>query len=118
MNQIDQLTLGSAGQRLVSYLLEVKRHQGADNIKLPISQGVLAARLNVAPETLSRLFQGFRKKALIEGRRGRLVLKDPDGLCRAVNLPVMNDTGPAGIALARTDPQQYSKCGCCNLGEV
>lgn len=87
MNQIDQLTLGSAGQRLVSYLLEVKHDQGADDIKLPISRGVLAARLNVAPETLLRLFQGFRKKALIEGRRGRLVLKDPNGLCRAVNLP-------------------------------
>ena len=28
----------------------------------------------------------------------------------------MNDTGPAGAALAQTDPQQYSKCGCCNLG--
>lgn len=48
---------------------------------------MLAARLNVAPETLSRLLQGFRKKALIEGRRGRLALKDPNGLCRAVNLP-------------------------------
>lgn len=119
MNQIDQLTLGSAGQRLVSYLLEVKRDQGADDIKLPISRGVLAARLNVAPETLSRLFQGFRKKALIEGKRGRLVLKDTDGLCRAVNLPVMRDAGPAGAVPEQTDPQhEYSKCGCCNLGEV
>ena len=119
MNQIDQLTLSSAGQRLVSYLLEVKRHQGADAIRLPLSQAMLAARLNVTPETLSRLFQGFRKKALIAGRRGRIVLKDTDGLRRAVNLPVMNDAGLAGATPAQTDPRhEYSECGCCNLGEV
>ena len=119
MNHIDQLTLSSAGQRLVSYLLELKRHQGADAVTLPVSQAVLAAQLNVAPETLSRLFQGFRKKALIEGKRGHIMIKDVDGLRRAVNLPVMNPANPAGAFQEQADPQhEYGMCGCCNLGKV
>lgn len=108
VNRVDQLTLKGANQRLVSYLLELRQQQGADWLQLPVSHGVLAGQLNIAPETLSRLFKKMRDDEVISGKGATVVLLDIDSMCHLVNLP-----NPFG-----NDPSKQAAGmwgGCCNL---
>lgn len=108
VNRVDQLTLKGANQRLVSYLLELRINSGTDWLKLPVSHGVLAGQLNIAPETLSRLFKKLRDEELISGKGIIVVLLDIEGICQSVNLP-----NPFG----NSDMDTNTGCwgGCCNL---
>jgi len=65
INHIDWLTSSTAEQRLAAYLLDLKRRQQSRDVVLPLSRGQLAAKLGIRYETLSRLFSGWRQKALI-----------------------------------------------------
>lgn len=65
INHIDWLTSSSAEQRLAAYLLDLKRQQQSCQVVLPLSRGQLATKLGIRYETLSRLFSGWRQKALI-----------------------------------------------------
>jgi len=106
MNRIDQLTLSNAGQRLATYLLDLRLHQGSNRLRLPITYHVLAKQLAVTPETLSRLLNKFRRANVIDHRRdGLLEVHDVEGLCDLVNLPHPPEkTATTGV---------YG--GCCNL---
>ena len=86
VNRIDQLTLNSAAQRLVVYLLQLYREQNSTQLSLPVSYTVLSQQLNIAPETLSRLLQKFRQQGVLSGKRRQLELCDIDGLCDLVAL--------------------------------
>lgn len=110
MNRIDQLTLNNAGQRLVVYLLEQQQAQKNNIIELSVSHTILAGQLNIVPETLSRLLQSFRKKSLISGKRGKIELKNVDGLCQLVGLPPVGSMGFSGDS-----ERTHSLAGCCNL---
>lgn len=66
INHIDWLTSSTAEQRLAAYLLELKQSQNSPCVVLPLSRGQLAAKLGIRYETLSRLFSGWRHKALID----------------------------------------------------
>jgi len=107
VNRVDQLTLKGANQRLVSYLLELHQQQGSEWIKLPVAQSVLAGQLNIAPETLSRLFKKLRQEEVISGKGGVVVLLDIERMCTLVNLPspFKIQSGANGDAWG----------GCCNL---
>lgn len=108
VNRIDQLTVSSGSQRLALFLIDLHRQQHGRWLTLPVSAAVLARQLNIAPETLSRLLNGFKQAGLISGQRREWVLLDIEGLCRAVDLPMpaqMNDSSAL----------RSSSAGCCNF---
>ncbi|MDM8560559.1 Crp/Fnr family transcriptional regulator [Candidatus Parabeggiatoa sp. HSG14] len=76
INEIDHLTLQNATYRLVNYLL----YQVPDNypqksfeINFLIPKHVVASRLSIKPETLSRILHCLNKKGLITVK-GRIIL--------------------------------------------
>lgn len=65
VNDIESYSL-PARQRLAIYLLRQKRHESHDEIELVGHKSLIASRLSVTPETLSRLFHDFSEEGLIE----------------------------------------------------
>lgn len=88
VNRIDLLTMGSAAQRMVSYLLELYQQARSAWFSLPVRQAVLARQLNITPETFSRQMALFRRAGYIGARNSGIVLLDIEGLCRSVGVPV------------------------------
>ncbi|WP_344797815.1 Crp/Fnr family transcriptional regulator [Litoribacillus peritrichatus] len=112
VNRIDQLTLKNAGQRLVAYLLEQHQLQHSEWLTLPVSHSILAGQLNIAPETLSRLFQRLRQAEAISGKRQTVVLLDIKKMCDLVNLPLITS---GNLMMDQSGVQNTSMAGCCNL---
>ena len=77
---VESYTLRSSAQRLIGYLLqhapEDDRKVNQVEIKLPTSKHILASRLNLTPETFSRILHDLSDSGLIEVQ-GR-VIKVPD----------------------------------------
>ncbi|WP_070989144.1 Crp/Fnr family transcriptional regulator [Halofilum ochraceum] len=68
---LEQLQAHSASQRLATFLLGLvsSDHEAAD-LHLPIDKGLIAARLGMKPETLSRALAALREEGLeISGER-------------------------------------------------
>jgi len=105
IDRVEQLSLNNAGQRLVSYLLDLRHHSQSHWIDIPVSINVLAGQLAMTPETLSRLLQKYRQAGLVSGKGRTLVLVDIDALCALVGLPPPQAGRAMGAALQ----------GCCNL---
>ena len=63
LNEIERLTLSNAMTRLIAYLLDIVNESG--EVNLGISKHLLASRLSIKPETLSRLFSKLQKEGLI-----------------------------------------------------
>ncbi|EDN70762.1 Transcriptional Regulator, Crp/Fnr family [Beggiatoa sp. PS] len=76
INEIDNLTLQNATYRLVNYLLYQvpDSQQNTYEINFPIPKHVIASRLSIKPETLSRILHGLNKEGLItvKGRSIRI----------------------------------------------
>jgi CRP/FNR family transcriptional regulator, dissimilatory nitrate respiration regulator len=68
LNEIDNLTLQNATYRLVHYLLSriPKECQGDCVVDFKIPKHIIASRLSVKPETLSRIFHQLADEGLIE----------------------------------------------------
>ncbi|MBI4997558.1 MAG: Crp/Fnr family transcriptional regulator [Rhodocyclales bacterium] len=74
---VESYSLRSSAQRLIGYLLQHSPH-GDDTvnrveIKLPTSKHILASRLNLTPETFSRILHDLADSGLIEVH-GRLII--------------------------------------------
>lgn len=68
---IEAYSLASASQRVIGWLLsQMEREDGATRIALSTSKQVLASRLNLTPETLSRILRDLSSQGLlhVEGR--------------------------------------------------
>ncbi len=67
---VETYTLRSSAQRLIGYLLQHAPHDDDCTnqvvIKLPTSKHVIASRLNLTPETFSRILHDLSDSALIE----------------------------------------------------
>lgn len=76
-------------QRVVGYLLEQCRAEGADtgSITLPAAKQVIASRLSMTPEALSRTFRDLADAGLIEMSGKRVKLLDADRLGEFACLP-------------------------------
>lgn len=85
VDEIDRLTLSNAMTRLVAYLLQLQ--QAGETIDLAISKSVLASRLSIKPETLSRLFAKLKGDGLIAVAGNMITLKDIKALRDSVSLP-------------------------------
>ena len=76
VRQIKALKLKTGGQRLASYLAGLAGEgAGAATIDLPAQKTVIAARLGLTPETLSRAFHELRA-AGVEARGKRIAVSD------------------------------------------
>jgi len=76
--EIDRLTLHSATFRVVAYLLDQvpSTDFGASRVQLNTPKHVIASRLSMTPETLSRTFSKLCRDGLMEVDDNGLVLKD------------------------------------------
>lgn len=79
---VESYSLRSSTQRVIGYLLqhcpegvEIEDLEGSLDVTLPTSKHVIASRLNLTPETLSRVFNELTARRLIEvqGRAIRIV---------------------------------------------
>ena len=82
--EIDRLTLHNATFRLVSYLLDSlpSTNCGASEVRLDTPKQVIASRLSITPETLSRTFTKLHRDGLIDMKDSVITLNDIDRLRR------------------------------------
>ncbi len=72
---IESYSLQTARQRLAGYLLRQAQYQQGDCIELVASKTLVASRLSLTPETLSRLLHDFSSDGLmvVKGRRIKIL---------------------------------------------
>jgi CRP-like cAMP-binding protein len=90
VNEVDRLTLHSANYRLVSYLLShvpEDQHDSA-GLMLVAPKHVIASRLSIKPETLSRTLKALSKQGLIRLEGSRIELVDVEKLRELITLEV------------------------------
>jgi CRP-like cAMP-binding protein len=82
--EIDRLTLHSATFRVVCYLLDQlpSTQLGVSEVKLETPKHVIAARLSITPETLSRSFSKLSREGLIKVQDNAVTLNDVSKLRR------------------------------------
>jgi len=80
VNDIDRLTLMKGGDRLMQYLLDHSEpdDSGRTMVVLEIPKQVIASRIGVKPETLSRLLHKLTDLGYLQPDGNRLYLKDID----------------------------------------
>lgn len=87
VREIDLLTLENATTRLISFLLEQapKGSVKSCEITLDFSKLVLASRLSIKPETLSRILSRLKREGLIQTHDRTISLNDISELRRWMN---------------------------------
>lgn len=84
VNEIDHLASGSAGQRLIYYLIDLLRDApDSRRIHLRAPKHVIASRIGVKPETLSRLLARLKEAGILDVQEDWLVVHD-DARLKAV----------------------------------
>ena len=85
VQDVETYSLRSSTQRVIGYLLqqaEPEAAAGTCHIELPTSKQVIASRLNLTPETLSRIFHDLAEAGFITVQGKRITLHDPARLAR------------------------------------
>ena len=85
--ELEAVSLYSSGERLASYLdslAQPARENGGWTVRLPVSKTLVAARLGMKKETLSRLLRRLSAEGLIEVSRREIAIRDRDALARAM----------------------------------
>jgi len=85
IQDVETYSLRSSTQRVIGYLLQQVEQDGAAgarDIELPTSKQVIASRLNLTPETLSRIFHDLADAGLITVHGKHISLHDPERLAR------------------------------------
>ena len=84
VQDVETYSLRSSAQRVVGYLLQQcpqnESADGAVDISLPTSKQVIASRLNLTPETLSRIFHDLSSNGLIGVSGKQITINDPKRL--------------------------------------
>ncbi|HEX6102925.1 MAG TPA: cyclic nucleotide-binding domain-containing protein [Alphaproteobacteria bacterium] len=75
VEQITDLKLKSSAQRLGGYLLTLAKGPSSSDVRLPSERQLVAARLGMTPESLSRAFARLRQLGVI-GHGQTVVVKD------------------------------------------
>lgn len=81
VNDIDRLTLMKGTDRLLQYLLDHSDPdaEGRPTVELEAPKQVIASRIGVKPETLSRLFHKLTEQGYIEVKASRVAILDVEG---------------------------------------
>ena len=82
IQDVETYSLRSSIQRVIGYLLQVADSDSPCEIDLPTSKQVIASRLNLTPETLSRIFHDLSESGLISVHGKHITLHDPARLAR------------------------------------
>lgn len=82
VNEIDSLTLMKGTDRLLQYLLDHSEPDASGQVmvELEAPKQVIASRIGVKPETLSRLLHKLSGLGYIEVKDNRILIKDEDKL--------------------------------------
>ena len=72
------LAIGRFDSRLASFLLEECENSGSAELRL--TQSEIAERVNSAREVVARMLKQFSESGLVEVGRGRVIIKDAEGL--------------------------------------
>ena len=91
----------SGAQRLACYIDSLAEATGAATVRLPCSKTLIAARLGMKKETLSRLLKRFAGGGIIGVSRGEIAILDPARL-RAAKSAAGQARGSAVAAARRT----------------
>jgi CRP-like cAMP-binding protein len=88
MTELDRLTLHNVTYRLISYLLEniPDNATEATEVTLSVPKHVVASRISVTPETLSRTLKRLSGEGLLEVHDSHIVLVKPVELRRLVSI--------------------------------
>jgi CRP-like cAMP-binding protein len=75
VQEIEALSTRNSTQRVIGYLLADHGHEDPDTLPLPASKALIASRLNLTPETFSRVLHDLQQRQLIavDGRTIRLL---------------------------------------------
>jgi CRP-like cAMP-binding protein len=79
VQDVESYTLRSSAQRVIGYLLQhcPNSHcEGSIEIVLPTSKQIIASRLNLTPETLSRILHDLAEAKLIDMQGKRITISD------------------------------------------
>lgn len=84
VRDVEAYSLSSSTQRVIGYLIQLADRDDDTpcEITLPTSKQVIASRLNLTPETLSRIFHDLVERKLISVHGKRINLHDPRALSR------------------------------------
>ncbi len=82
IRDVETYSLRSSTQRVIGYLLQLADGDEPCDVSLPTSKQVIASRLNLTPETLSRILHDLAEVGLITVSGRRIVLHDPKRLSR------------------------------------
>lgn len=82
LNDVDQLSLANAAHRVVRYLLNQLPAEAADGvvIELPHAKQVIASRLSIKPETLSRVLGNLSNAGFVQVKGRRITVLDVHAL--------------------------------------
>ena len=88
MGEINRLSLHNATYRLISYLLEHIPEEAIESteVTLSIPKHVIASRISVTPETLSRTLKRLSREGLLEVHDSNIVLVNPIELRQMVSI--------------------------------
>jgi CRP-like cAMP-binding protein len=79
IHDVESYSLRSSAQRVIGYLLEICPDEpgaGSAEITLPTPKQVIASRLNLTPETLSRILHDLAEARLIRMQGKRIMIDD------------------------------------------
>lgn len=79
IQDVESYSLRSSAQRVIGYLLQHcpnESCEGSIQIMLPTSKQIIASRLNLTPETLSRILHDLAEAKLIEMQGKRITISD------------------------------------------
>ncbi|KAA3629095.1 MAG: Crp/Fnr family transcriptional regulator [Proteobacteria bacterium] len=75
LREINDLSLNTGTCRVAAYFIQ-NAVDGSDEFALPLAKQVLASRLSIKPETLSRIFRSLTNAGLVSIRGNRVTILD------------------------------------------
>ncbi len=86
IGDIETLTQQSAAHRVAHFILSLidESEQEGVEVKLPATKQLIASRLAMQPETLSRVMRDFKEKGLLDVHGGHLTIFSVAGLQRLI----------------------------------
>ncbi|MFO1429746.1 MAG: Crp/Fnr family transcriptional regulator [Candidatus Competibacteraceae bacterium] len=84
IHDVEAYSLRSCAQRLIGFLVQQAGVTANSEVELelPASKNVIASRLNLTPETLSRVLHTLTEAGLVTVKGRRIVIHDMERLCR------------------------------------
>ena len=84
IQDVENYSLHSSTERVIGFLLQLREApaSGPLDIELPASKHIIASRLNLTPETLSRVLHSLSESGVIRVNGKRITVLDPTRLSR------------------------------------